>query len=41
MKVRVLIDVDEYVRRVRVLVGLPNGETVMVAKDAVTSRYFL
>ena len=39
LKMRVLVDADGYVRRVRVLIGLPNGGTAAAVRDAFNSRY--
>jgi len=39
LKMRVLVGADGYVRRVRVLIGLPNGGTAVAVKDAFNSRY--
>ena len=39
LKMRVLVGADGYVRRVRVLIGLPNGGTAAAVRDAFNSRY--
>jgi len=39
MKMRVLVGVDGTVRRVRVLIGLPNGGTAAAVRDAYDSLY--
>ena len=39
LKMRVLVGADGSVRRVRVLIGLPNGGTAVAVTDAYNSRY--
>ena len=39
LKMRVLVGVDGTVRKVRVLIGLPNGGTAAAVQYAFTSRY--
>lgn len=39
IKMRVLVGVDGSVRKVRVLIGLPNGGTASAVKDAYNSHY--
>jgi hypothetical protein len=39
LKMRVLVGTDGTVRRVRVVIGLPNGGTAAAVRDAYNSRY--